>query len=99
LSQPSIALKNILLLNLSLILTIICRAQNETGNTNKNNYSLTGKIEDHLAKTAIFNATLSLIRVDDSSLVAFTRTDSSGKFSFNQLQAGSYGLSASHANF
>ncbi|MEP7145113.1 MAG: carboxypeptidase-like regulatory domain-containing protein [Ferruginibacter sp.] len=58
---------------------------------------VTGRLEDNLQPVA--DATVSLVNATDSSLIAFSRTDSLGKFSFNHLQPGSYCLSASHINF
>ena len=58
-----------------------------------------GRLTDSLQKQQLSNATVSLVNAQDSSLVAFTRTDSAGNFVFDQIKAGKYGLSASHVNF
>ncbi|HMI77808.1 MAG TPA: outer membrane beta-barrel family protein, partial [Ferruginibacter sp.] len=58
-----------------------------------------GQLADTLQKQLIADATVSLVNAKDSSLVAFSRTDSLGRFSFRQLNPGRYRLSASQVNF
>ncbi|MEO6549994.1 MAG: TonB-dependent receptor [Ferruginibacter sp.] len=60
---------------------------------------LSGKLHEKLGGQAIANATVSLVNTADSSLVAFTRSDSTGFFLFSHLQPGHYRLSASHTNY
>ena len=65
----------------------------------QNNYSVNGHIFDSSSRQQISDATVAIINVLDSSLVAFTRTDSTGNFVFHKLNKGSYKLSISHVNF
>jgi hypothetical protein len=65
----------------------------------KKEFSVKGRLVDSLQKQQVTDATVSLINARDSSLVAFTRTDSAGNFSFHQLKPGKYRLSASQVNF
>ncbi len=65
----------------------------------KKGFSVKGQLTDTLQKQRVADATVSLINAKDSSLVAFTRTDSLGNFSFNQLKPAKYRLSASQVNF
>ncbi|MEO7766561.1 MAG: TonB-dependent receptor, partial [Ferruginibacter sp.] len=60
---------------------------------------VTGQLQDKLNAQAIMYATVSLVNTKDSSLVAFTRTDSLGKFLFTVLQPGNFRLSASHVQY
>ena len=60
---------------------------------------VTGQLIDSSQKQQVLNATVSLVNAKDSSLIAFTRTDSSGNFSFDGLPSGKYRLSASQVNF
>lgn len=65
----------------------------------KKGLSVKGQLTDSLQKQQVSDATVSLVNARDSSLVAFTRTDSAGHFSFRQLKPGKYRLSASQVNF
>ncbi len=65
----------------------------------QSNWQVSGKLIDSLHNEKPTDATISLMNAKDSSLIAFTRTDSAGKFSFKNLGNGEYRLSASHANF
>ncbi len=85
-----------LFLNLLLAIAISAAAQNAPA---KKNIFVKGQLTDTLQKQPVSTATVSIVNAKDSSLVAFTRTDSSGNFSFNQLQPGNYRLSASQVNF
>lgn len=65
----------------------------------KKGLSVKGQLADSVQKQQVSEATVSLISDIDSSLVAFTRTDSTGHFVFHQLKPGRYRLSASQVNF
>lgn len=81
----------ILLVTLLLTVTVI--------NAQKKGFSVKGQLADSVHKQQVSDATVSLVNAKDSSLVAFTRTDSAGHFSFHQLKPGKYRLSASQVNF
>ncbi len=89
----SIAMKYLILLSTLLLLAITMATAQKKG------LSVKGQLTDSLKKQQIADATVSLINAKDSSLVAFTRTDSVGNFSFQQLKPGKYRLSASQVNF
>jgi len=61
--------------------------------------SVKGRLTDSLQQQKMENATVSLVDAKDSSLVAFTRTDATGKFSFTGLKEGQYRLSVSMVGF
>ncbi|HRI23146.1 MAG TPA: outer membrane beta-barrel family protein [Ferruginibacter sp.] len=65
----------------------------------KSGLTLKGRLADSLQKQRVSEATVSLVKSSDSSLVGFTRTDSVGRFSFHNLNPGKYRLSASQVNF
>jgi hypothetical protein len=58
-----------------------------------------GQLKDTAKNQQLDYATVSLINGKDSSLFAFTRTDSSGSFQFKNVPAGKYRLSATHTGF
>jgi hypothetical protein len=89
----SITMKYIILPVTMLLLTVV------TATAQKKSFSVKGKLTDSLQKQQLTDATVSLVNAKDSSLVAFTRTDSAGNFSFHQLKPGKYRLSASQVNF
>ena len=63
----------------------------------------TGAIKGHVFDTAtnrgLAYATVSIVNGKDSTLVTFTRADSTGKFSFKSLDKGSYLISASYVGY
>ncbi|HMK04381.1 MAG TPA: outer membrane beta-barrel family protein [Ferruginibacter sp.] len=65
----------------------------------KKGITVKGQLTDTLQKQLVADATVSLVNAKDSSLVAFSRTDFLGRFSFQQLKPGKYRLSASQVNF
>ena len=60
--------------------------------------SISGSINDYKSKP-IEAATISLMKAADSSVVKFSVTDKSGKFSFQNIPAGGYYISASAVGF
>ena len=88
----SITMKYLILLITLLLIVTMVAAQ-------KKGFSVKGHLSDSLQKQQVSDATVSLVNAKDSSLVAFTRTDSAGHFSFYQLKPGKYRLSASQVNF
>lgn len=81
-----------LLLHLFLIAGLCVTAQNKKA-------TLKGVLTDSLHHQQVSGATVSLVKAKDSSLVAFTRTEADGSFSFDQLPEGRYRISASQVNF
>lgn len=65
-------------------------------NTSAQNFSLTGKLLDGSAGNPINNAVVMLLAEKDSSLEAFTRTNSEGSFRISNLPPGRYLLNTSH---
>ncbi|MFY7899448.1 MAG: carboxypeptidase regulatory-like domain-containing protein [Chitinophagaceae bacterium] len=54
-----------------------------------------GTVYDSAAKKGLSYATVSIVSAKDSTLVTFTRADSSGHFSLQSLKQGKYIVSAS----
>ncbi len=86
-------MKYFLFLFVLLILTVAAATAQKKG------LAVKGQLQDTLQKQQVADATVSLVNAKDSSLVAFTRTDSAGNFLFQQLKPGKYRLSASQVNF
>lgn len=61
--------------------------------------SLKGSITDTLNKQNLFNAVISVLRVKDSVLVKFTRTDAQGNFEIKNLKAGDFILMVSYPTY
>lgn len=63
----------------------------------------TGSVKGHVFDTAMNRglayATVSIVNSKDSTLVTFTRADSTGKFSIKSLEKGTYLLSASYVGY
>lgn len=63
----------------------------------------TGSVKGHVFDTAtnrgLAYATVSIVDSKDSTLVTFTRADSTGKFNFKTLEKGSYLISASYVGY
>ncbi len=61
-----------------------------TGNASAQSFSIEGSLKDSSANTYEGNAVISILRQADSTLVKFTRSNTSGKFIITGLQEGSY---------
>jgi hypothetical protein len=61
--------------------------------------SLKGSIRDTLNKQNLSNAVISVLRVKDSVLVKFTRTDAQGNFEVKNLNAGEFILMVSYPSY
>lgn len=63
------------------------------------NSIIKGVAIDSISQKGLAYATLSLVNAKDSTLINFTRADSSGNFQFKKLSRGKYLLSASYVGF
>ncbi|MDE3251563.1 MAG: TonB-dependent receptor [Bacteroidota bacterium] len=79
-----------------LFFTCLCSMR---GLAQKNTSSIKGSVTDSLSQKGLAYATLSVVRVNDSTLVSFARADSDGKFSISGLSRGQYLLSASYVGY
>ena len=61
--------------------------------------SIKGLVYDTASKHGLAYATISVVNAKDSTLVSFTRADSTGKFRLSSLEKGKYLLSASYVGF
>jgi hypothetical protein len=61
--------------------------------------SVKGVVFDTASKRGLSYATISVVNAKDSTLVTFTRADSTGKFKVSTLDKGKYLLSASYVGF
>ncbi len=75
-----------------LILPFFIMAQNSPG-------SVKGMVMDTATRHGLAYATVSVVDARDSTLVNFTRADSTGKFKLGSLGKGKYLLSASYVGF
>ena len=58
-----------------------------------------GVVFDTASKKGLAYATVSVVNAKDSTLVTFTRADSTGKFKLNTLDKGKYLLSSSYVGY
>src|SRR4030095_10904822 len=58
--------------------------------------SVKGIVEDTVEHKSLENTVVSLLKVNDSVLVKFTRADKMGKFSINNIKDGQYILMITH---
>jgi hypothetical protein len=75
-----------------LILSFSTQAQRSPG-------TIRGTVTDSISKRGLAYTTISIVNAKDSTLVSFTRADSTGKFKLNALDKGRYLLSASYVGF
>jgi hypothetical protein len=57
--------------------------------------SLRGILQDSLSSAPLADATVSLVRLQDSSLISFSLTDKNGRFEIKNIEAGAYNVMAS----
>lgn len=63
------------------------------------NNTVIGNLKDTLNKTNLANASISLLRANDSVLVKYTRSNNNGKFSFSNVAKGKYVLMITYPKF
>ena len=63
---------------------------------NAQNITVTGSGADTAERKAIQNAVVALLTAKDSVLYKFTRTDANGRYSFRNIQPGSYVMMTTH---
>jgi hypothetical protein len=78
---------------LSFVLLSVCAEAQKTPPAVK------GVVFDTLSKKGLAYATVSVVNAKDSTLVTFTRADSSGKFKLSSLDKGKYLLSSSYVGY
>jgi hypothetical protein len=61
--------------------------------------SIKGNVSDTLNKQDLANSAVSVLRVKDSVLIKFTRSNKDGKFELNNLPAGKHLLMITHPSF
>ena len=65
----------------------------------KNNGTVRGTLKDSASKQALHDATVSVIRSADSSLISFTLSSNSGFFEIKNIAAGNYFVLVSYQGF
>jgi hypothetical protein len=55
-----------------------------------------GVLQDSISATPLSDATISIVRTKDSSLISFTVTSSTGYFEIKNIEAGNYMLLVSY---
>ncbi len=63
------------------------------------NLSVSGNLQDTVAKTGLQNAVVIALKLNDSTLVGFTRSDNEGKFSIKNLPIDTLQVIISHPKF
>src|ERR1700709_926012 len=58
-----------------------------------------GRVYDSIIHKGLAYTTVSLVNADDSALVSFTRADSTGSFTLNTADTGTYLISASYVGY
>jgi hypothetical protein len=82
-----------------LYLLIICCILSFIAWSQKSGGLVKGIAFDTLSKQPVVSATVTLLLKKDSSLVAFTMTDSKGQFEMGSLSNGDYRLLITHVNY
>ncbi len=83
------------ILSLTALFVLFChlaQAQKVTG-------TVSGTLQDSASATALYDATVSIIKAQDSSLVSFTLSNSSGYFEIKNLDSSRYVLLVSYQGF
>ena len=84
-------MRKIIILSFIIFISFIAQAQKFS--------SIRGTVFDTLSKKGLSYSTVSLVTAKDSTLINFTRADSSGKFHFSKISAGKYLLSTSYVGY
>ena len=82
-------MKNLFLFIFAFTLGISTNAQKVAG-------VVKGILQDSSSTTGLPDATVSVVRISDSSLISFSLTRSNGSFEIKNLEAGIYNLVASY---
>jgi hypothetical protein len=64
-------------------------------NAQKVSGTIKGILQDSVSATPLSDATVSIVRLKDSSLISFTITNASGAFEIKNIEAGTYNLVSS----
>lgn len=70
-----------------------------TANAFSQRMSISGNVQDTVGKTPLSQAVAMAIRIKDSTLVAYTRTNSNGAFTLNNLPIDTVEVIISHSKF
>jgi len=81
-----------ILVILSVLFAVFARCQNQPT-------AVKGRVYDTAFNKGLAYATVSVVKATDSTLVSFTRADSTGKFTIAQIGKGNFILSASYVGF
>jgi hypothetical protein len=65
----------------------------------QNAYSVKGSVADTVTKSTLVNTSISVLNAKDSTLVSFTRANSTGEFSFTNLKKGKLILLVSYPGY
>ena len=68
-------------------------------NTQAQTISVSGAVQDTINSKGVNNAVVALLNPKDSVLLAFTRTDVTGKYSFKNIKPGTYVVMTTHPYF
>lgn len=68
-------------------------------NSSAQQLSISGNVQDTIAKKPLRYAVVMVVKVSDSSLSAFTRTDANGAFQLNDLPLDTFRVLISHQRF
>jgi len=78
------------------IIMLVCACVCATASAQRVTGTVKGVITDSVSKTPLGDATVSIMRLSDSSLISFTLTNNNGYFEIKNLDAGDYLLVSSY---
>lgn len=81
------------LLFISILSSLVGLAQKNVGGT------VTGRLQDSSAKQELADATISVLKAEDSASVAFTLSDGKGNFEIKDLENGAYRLLITYQSY
>lgn len=80
-----------------LIITCVCIILSFSAQAQR--MSISGNVQDTISKMPLTNSLATVIRIKDSVLVAFTRTNQKGVFEFKNLRIDTLQITISHSRF